>query len=203
MPRLQIQRLPALGGFEELRILEAEVNLREATRVAEQARPAKAAKLHRGEAGQLAETQFDLAERTMGLVRAIQDLPEGDTRFSQEVQLLQSVSVVMREAVGILEGGDTGPRAIAAETEAIELLLQSRSVNPQNRGGGGGGTEPGGGGTGSTQESALALVGAGVNLKEQRLSRETMQATGVTGRWLPEEYRGGLDQYFSQLEQAP
>ena len=56
--------------------------------------------------------------------------------------------------------------AIAAETEAIELLLKSKKINP--RGGGGGGANPGGGGGGTTNDSALALLGAGLNEKEVR-----------------------------------
>ena len=50
----------------------------------------------------------------------------------------------MDEATEILARPETGSPAIAAETEAIELLLQSKRINP--KGGGGGGSNPGGGG---------------------------------------------------------
>ena len=87
----------------------------------------------------------------------------------------------------------------AAETEAIELLLQCKRINPKR--GGGGASSPGGGGTGTTQDSALALLGSGLNQNEKREAREVAQATGETGRVLPEEFRAGLDEYFNRLEQ--
>ena len=111
---------------------------------------------------------------------------------------MSQVSNVMEDAAGILARHDTGPPAVAAETEAIELLLQSKRINP--KGGGGGGATPGGGGGGTTQDSALALLGAGLNEKEVRESPTAEQAVGETGPAWPEEYRAGLDQYFSRLE---
>ncbi len=104
----------------------------------------------------------------------------------------------MDEATEILARPETGPAAIGAETEAIELLLQSKQINP--RGGGGGGSSPGGGGGGDTLDSALALLGAGCNEKEVREERDVGQATGADGSTLPEEFRAGLDQYFNRLE---
>ena len=91
-----------------------------------------------------------------------------------------------------------GRPAIAAETEAIELLLQSRRINPG--GGGGGGANPGGGGGGTTSDSAMSLVGRGVNDKEVRDSRGVSHSTGDAGTTLPEEFRSGLDEYFNRLE---
>jgi hypothetical protein len=106
----------------------------------------------------------------------------------------------MKDAEKLLTAHETGTQAIAAETEAIELLLQCKRINP--KGGGGGGTSPGGGGTGTTQDSALALLGSGLNQKERREARDVMQATGESGRVLPEEFRAGLDAYFERLEQG-
>jgi hypothetical protein len=105
----------------------------------------------------------------------------------------------MGEAADILASAETGPPAVAAETEAIELLLQSKRINP--KGGGGGGANPGGGGGGTTQDSALALLGAGLNEKEVRESQDTEQSSGESGSTLPEEFRHGLDQYFDRLEE--
>ena len=89
----------------------------------------------------------------------------------------------MGEATEILAQPETGKPAIAAETEAIELLLQSKRINP--KGGGGGGSTPGGGGTGTTNDSALALFGGGVNDKEVREDRGISQATGEPARPCP------------------
>ena len=114
------------------------------------------------------------------------------------MRLLAQVAEVMHEASGILAGPETGPTAIAAETEAIELLLQSKRINP--KGGGGGGSSPGGGGKGTTKDSAMALLGKGVNQKEVRQDRGVSQATGEAGPSLPEEFRAGLDEYFNRLD---
>ena len=107
----------------------------------------------------------------------------------------------MVETIDILATPDTGPKALGAETEAIELLLaaQAAAANRGGGGGGGGGTTPGGGGTGTATTSALALVGAG-NRTVAEAGGEDEQATGVSGRVLPEEFRAGLDTYFNRLE---
>jgi hypothetical protein len=192
--------LPPSMILEALRILEAEVNLREATRVAEQAKAATSETEHQGESKRLSETQDEIRERTDQLIQAIVDLPEGESRFPKEIKLLGAASNAMNDAQGLLAKHDTGSAAIAAETEAIEWLLQSKKINP--RGGGGGGSDPGGGGGGTTQDSALALMGSGTNVKEKREARNVSQTTGERSRVLPEEFRQGLDQYFNQLEQA-
>lgn len=190
--------LPPSVILEVLRILEGEVNLREATRVAEQAREAVEQGVHDSEAVKLSSVQTELRDRTDVVVQTIIDLPKGNERFAKEIKLLSSVSTVMIDAAGILESADTGINAIAAETEAIELLLQCKRINPKS--GGGGGTSPGGGGKGDTQDSAIALLGSGLNQNERREQRAATQATGETGRVLPEEFRAGLDAYFNRIE---
>jgi hypothetical protein len=184
--------------LEILQILEGEINLREETHVAEQAKSAVEAEKHATESKRLGTTQETLDGRVEKVVERIRQLPDGEAEFAKEIALLTQVSVVMKDAAGILASADTGPPAIAAETEAIELLLQSKRVNP--KAGGGGGANPGGGGGGTTQDSALALLGAGLNPKEVREDKGTEQAVGETGQAWPEEYRAGLDQYFSRLE---
>ena len=187
--------------LEVLQILEAEVNLREETRVAEQARPGVKAQEHKRQAGKLAETQRGIEGRTEKVAEKIRDLPDGDEEFGYEIALLGRVAEVMGEAAGILARPETGSPAIGAETEAIELLLRSRRINPK-AGGGGAGSTPGGGGTGTTMDSALALLGSGLNDKEVREDRGVAQATGDSGPSLPEEFRTGLDEYFNRLEKG-
>jgi hypothetical protein len=184
--------------LEAMHILEAEVNLREETRVAEQSRPALKKEDYVKRSGKLSETQDGLSERVAKLTVRITELPDGEAEFAKEIALLNRVEEVMIEAADILDRPDTGSAAIAAETEAIELLLQSKRINP--KGGGGGGSSPGGGGGGTTSDSALALIGSGVNEKEVREDRGVSQATGESGTALPEEFRAGLDEYFNRLE---
>ncbi len=193
--------LPPSVVLEVLQILEGEINLREETRVAEQARPALAAEDFAKQAKGLAKVQDALTERVAKVIDRIIDLPDSETEFANEITLLDQVGVIMHEATGILKTPETGSTAIAAETDAVELLLQSKRINP--KGGGGGGSSPGGGGGGTTQDSALALVGQGVNQKEVRQDPGTSQSTGESGPALPEEYRSGLDQYFNKLERGP
>ncbi|TWU00773.1 hypothetical protein [Stieleria varia] len=190
--------LPPSVILEVLQILEGEVNLREETRVTEQAREAMEKDDHKSEAIRLSETQDGLRDRTDQVIERIEQLPEGAAKFAKEIDLLTAVSRVMVEAREILVSAETGSAAIAAETEAIELLLRCKRINP--KGGGGGGSSPGGGGQGDTQDAALALLGTGVNEKEQRRATDVTQATGETGRALPEEFRAGLDEYFNRLE---
>ncbi len=192
--------LPPSIVLEVLQILEGEVNLREETRVAEQARPAIEAAEHHQAAEKLADTQRTLDERVRKVVERILQLPDAETEFAYELALLGQVSAVMRDASEILAQPETGAPAIAAETEAIELLLRSRRINP--KAGGGGGPTPGGGGGGTTLDSALALLGRGVNEQEVREDHGISQTTGNTGPGLPEEFRPGLDEYFNQLERS-
>jgi len=192
--------LPPSIVLEAMKILEAEINLREETRVAEQARRALAGDEYSQRAGKLKAAQDALSQRIADLTIRIRELPDGEEDFAKEIMLLGRVELVMDEAADILGRPETGSQAIAAETEAIELLLQSKRINP--RGGGGGGSSPGGGGSGSTNDSALALIGSGLNDKEVREDRGVSQATGETGSELPEEFRAGLDEYFNRLERG-
>jgi hypothetical protein len=193
--------LPPSIVLEVLQILEGEINLREETRVAEQAKAAVEAKKHVAEANRLSVSQAAFQDRVVKVVERIRALPDGDADFAKEIALLGQVSTVMKDATRILAGPDTGPPAVAAETEAIELLLKSKRINPN--GGGSGGSTPGHGGGGNTQDSALALLGAGMNQKEVRESPGTQQSVGETGPVWPEEFRAGLDKYFSGLESHP
>ena len=193
--------LPPSVVLEVLQILEGEVNLRDETRVAEQARPALAADEFGKQAHGLSRTQDSLRDRTIKVTARIRDLPDAEEEFGKELALLEEVAQVMDDATGILARPDTGTEAIAAETDAIELLLQTKRIDP--KGGGGGGSSPGGGGRGTTDTPAIALIGNGLNKEEVRQDRGVSQATGDTGPALPEEYRSGLDQYFNKLDRGP
>lgn len=190
--------LPPSIVLEVLQVLEAEMNLREETRVAEQARTAIKLPEHQKEARRLSHSQDELRDRVDKVLVRIRELPDAEADFAKELHLLTQVSSIMREATDLLARPETGAPALAIETEIIELLLQSRRFNPKS--GGGGGDSPGGGGTGTTQDSALALVGQGVNEKERREDQDTTQATGTAGTTFPEEFRAGLDEYFNRLD---
>jgi hypothetical protein len=176
------------------------MDLREETRAAEQAKPTLNKDAYGQRATGLATTQEELAVRVGNVTEQICELPDGEAKFGDEIALLGRVEEVMREAAQLLSRPDTGPEPIAAETEAIELLLLSRRINP--KGGGGGGSSPGGGSTGDTDQSALALLGSGVERQAKYEPRAIQQATGNSGVELPAEYRHGLDAFFEALEQS-
>jgi len=196
------ESVPPEVVLETMKILEEEVNLREETRVAQQAKDAVDPEAFAATAAALADRQEGLADRIVDIVDRLLEEPEGERQFAQELGLFDKVEEVMVEAADILGSPETGPKAIGAETEAIELLLAAQAASSNGGGGGGGGGAggtPGGGATGTTSDSALALVGAG-NRSAAEAGGEGEQATGVSGRVLPDEFRAGLDAYFNRLE---
>lgn len=182
-----------------MKILTAEIALREETRGLEQAKSQLANEKFAASAQGLFDTQRELTHRTDAAIEKIIELPEGEQNFGKEIAQLGNAADAMKDAVLILGSPDTGSRAIAAETEAIEWLLQAKRAG---KGGGGGGADPGGGNrTGANlTSSALALLGESQEKQAKLVDRETNQATGKAGRELPEEFRAGLDRYFEALE---
>jgi hypothetical protein len=190
--------LPPEIVLKVMQVLRDEMKLRDETREEETARPALEVKKYTDAANMLGYTQTDLNTRTQSAQSDIVALPDGASKFPKEIRLLQQVSSVMDDAEGILYKPDTGPQAIGAETEAIELLLQAKR---SGKNGGGGGSNPGGGGTAaSASEAALADLGPGSDADAVVAARPVGQATGKAGREFPEEYKMGLDQYFSLIE---
>lgn len=194
--------LPPSIVLEVMQILEAEMNLRDRTRVAEQSKPAAPSDQYQGSVKELVETQKQLRDRIVVVGEKIEELPDGSKEFAKEIELMQMVELAMNDAWSTLKRPDTGKAAVAAETEAIELLLSSKRINPKSKGGGGG-SNPGGGGSGDTTDAAIAMVGPGVNEKEARQDNAVEQATGTSGSSLPEEFRYGLDQYFERIDRRP
>ena len=184
-----------------MRILEAEIGLRDETRSLEQVREALAREQYGARADPLADAQAELARRTTELTESVRQLPEGDAKFGKDIAVLTRVALVMNEAHGLLSRPETGSETIAAETEAIELLLQTRRASPKGSGGGSG-SSPGSGGSGDTDKPALALLDMGQQRDIVIPKRVVDQATGVTGAELPAEYRSGLDAYFGALENS-
>jgi hypothetical protein len=182
-----------------MKILTEEVALRDETRATQQAKPQMKKEKHREAAKAFTVTQQGLTDRTDTVIEKIIDLPDGEQDFKKEIAQLTNAANAMNDAEEILDSLDTGPEAIAAETEAIEWLLMAKRAGS---GGGGGGGDPGAGSRSgaATSASALALLGQSKEKKAKVQDRETNQATGKSGRDLPEEFRAGLDRYFEVLE---
>lgn len=193
--------LPPEIVLKVMQALHDEMALRDETRELEKSRPALEQIDFWGKAARLSNNQGKIADHLVTAIEDILALPEGESNFGKELQLLSAVTEVMAEAKAILALPDTGDRAVGAETEAIELLLQAKRMKPS--GGGGGGSDPGGGGTATQASSAaLANLGAGSDAEAQVASRAVGQATGRAGREFPDEFRAGLDAYFNALEKA-
>ncbi len=190
--------LPPEIVLKVMKSLRDEMKLRDETRELENAKAALKEGEHGKKSATLASKQFGIQANTRGAFDDILRLPQGNEKFGKELKLLDAVMHVMDEAAGILDKPDTGAPAIAAETEAIELLLQAKR---QGKGGGGGGSNPGGGSGGSaTGDAALADLGPGTDADTNVNARPVGQATGKAGRELPEEFKTGLDAYFNKLE---
>ena len=177
---------------EVMRIINREIQLREETRELEQAKEALTPDEYSERSIALYDTQITLTEDTREVEAQISFLPNANERFIQgQLAKVARAAEVMEEVEDILAEPDTGPRAIAAITEVIEILLQTRRLPnaPMIT------TAP------PATASALSLLGVGDDSGRASIeNRSPRQATGKTGRVLPEEFRQGLDTYFDALE---
>ena len=201
---VELPSLPPEIVLEVLRIINREIQLREETREVENARDTLNADKYYERSEGLSDTQYEIAEDTLEVARQISLLPEFNTpRIRQQYAKVSAAAEVMEEAETILAKPETGPEAIAAISEVIEILLQTQRLPNTPGGGGGGGDTPGGGGNVFAQlVSAMALGSGGGDDSGQAFieKRSPKQAIGKTGRVLPEEFRQGLDAYFNVLE---
>ncbi|MEM1441097.1 MAG: hypothetical protein AAGF67_02065 [Verrucomicrobiota bacterium] len=193
--------LPPEIVLDIMKVLQEQMYLRDETREMESVKPALASDVYESRVFPLELSQEDLRERIDLVQSDILEIPNGAATFGSELQLLRLVSDIMREARAVLARPDTGREVIAAQTEAIELLLQSK--RQQGQGSGSGGSSPGDGGqaqgSGSSALSDVALPDA--ERRESGASeRDVDQWTGKAGRTLPEEFRRGLDTYFNSIE---
>ena len=119
--------LPPEIVLKVMQALRDEMKLRDETRETENSKAALEAEQFERDARMLGENQGKIEGHTQSAVEDILALPEGASKFPKELRLLNAVVAVMQEAQGILDKPDTGSTAVAAETEAIELLLQAES----------------------------------------------------------------------------
>ena len=189
---VELPNLPPEIVVEVMRIINREIQLREETRELEQAKEALTTDEYYERSIALYDTQITLTEDTCEVEAQISLLPDAHERFIQnQLAKVARAAEVMEEVEDILAAPDTGPRAIAAITEVIEILLQTGRVPnaPMIT------TAP------PATASALMLLGVGDDTGRASIeNRSPRQATGKAGRVLPEEFRQGLDAYFDALE---
>ncbi len=191
---MELPNLPPEIILRVLRVIDREMQLREETREVEQARNALTEDEYYLRSEPLSDTQYDLAEETLEIAEEILLLPDADTPFiQQQYQKVARAAEVMDETESILATPETGPKAIAAITEVIEILLETRRT-PN--------TPPITNAPPATA-AAIMLMGAGDGDDSGQAfieKRAPQQTIGRAGRVLPEEYRQGLDVYFNILE---
>ena len=189
---MNLPNLPPEIVLEVLRIIDREIQLREETRELEQAKEAITRDAYTERSIALYDTQITLTEDTHEVAAQISLLPTAEEPLiQQQLAKVTAAADVMDEVEDILAEPDTGPKAIAAITEVIEILLQTCRVpnTPMVM------TAP------PATAAALTLMGIGDDTGTAFIeNRSPRQATGKAGRVLPEEFRQGLDAYFNVLE---
>ena len=191
---MELPNLPPEIILRVLRVIDREMQLREETREVEQAKNALTEDEYYLRSEPLSDTQYDLAEETLEIAEEILLLPEANTPFiQQQYQKVARAAEVMDETESILATPETGPKAIAAITEVIEILLETRRTP----------NAPPITNAPPATAAAIMLMGAGDGDDSGQAfieKRSPLQTTGRAGRVLPEEYRQGLDVYFNILE---
>ena len=189
---MELPNLPPEIVLEVLRIIDREIQLREETRELEQAKEAITTDAYTERSIALYDTQITLTEDTREVAAQISLLPTAEEpHIQQQLAKVTAAADVMDEVEDILAEPDTGPKAIAAITEVIEILLQTCRIpnTPPIT------TAP------PATAAALMLMGIGDDTGTAFIeNRSPRQATGKAGRVLPEEFRQGLDAYFNVLE---
>jgi len=129
-----------------------------------------------------------LAERIQWLTNRTE---LGKEVLGAQIAKVTNAAVVMDEVEGLLAKLETGPPTIAAISEVIEILLETARLP----------NAPMVVKAPPATASALMLVGLGDDGSRAFIEERTPgQATGKSGRKLPEEFRQGLDVYLNALE---
>ncbi|MCC9599726.1 hypothetical protein LOC67_04065 [Stieleria sp. JC731] len=183
--------------LEVLRVLKSEVDLREETRQAERGRKAMAADDYASEAIRLSESQDSIRDRLDQVIDSLQTDRDSAIQFAAEAEVLSAARAAMVDASETMVQPDTGPSVIAAQTEAIELLLRSRKVDPSTGGASNSASSSGG----DTDQEAIKLVGDALNEMATQRSGEVSTTTGASSFEVPQRMRADLDRYFMRLEQ--
>ncbi len=195
-------RLPAAILLEILRIIYDQIDVRDETRTLAQVQPVDDAARQDVEerAAAQAVQQMSIQQRTLNTISDIRAIPGGIEKFKDELQKLNKAVQHMDDASAMLVDGQVTDAILAAQTAAIEALIESR------RGGGGSGSGGGDSGSGSlaggsTDRVPLDLVGPASDQGAKIQPRQAGEGTGKTGRVLPDEYREGLDAFLNKLNQ--
>ena len=185
--------------LEVLKITEAEMELRDATREAEQAREARTAEQVAAAAGPLAEEQEDLVLRTDDVIQDIRELPEGEFEFEREIQTLRGARAAMDEAFVLLDDELTGasrrsprrPRRSSSSCARVAPAAQvaAAAARPLARAG-----------KAAPRPPARSPSRAAPSAPRRRSRRDVDRSTSRTASRIPAEFVEVLGRYFDALE---
>ena len=187
-----LPNLPPKIILQVLRIIDGQIQLRDETRELNQAKKVIKSNVYQQRVEGLHQTQQELGQQALEVIEQIEDLPNvGEELIQRQLNKVIDATDVMDEVKEILATPDTGPQAIAAESEVIEILLETGRLP----------NEPLVMKVPPTSTPALMLIGSGDDGSKAFIeNRAPEQAIGKAGRILPEEFRQGLDAYFDALE---
>jgi hypothetical protein len=196
------ESLPPALLLEIMRIIGDEIDLRNETRTLDQLigkseRTLDTSDGLKDRATGLAVQQMGIQERTLNVSQDIRALPNAMKNFDKELSKLKKGVQAMDEASALLTDLKVGAHTNAAQTAAIEALLEAR----RGGGGGSGGGDDGGGSmaSGTTRRLPMDMIGPGRDAGAKIAPRQVGEGVGKTGRQLPEEFREGLDSIFNEL----
>ena len=193
--------LPPAIVLEVMRQIEAEMNLRDETRVFEQSRAAMDEQERRERNDGLTVYQMSVQERSLDTIEDIKRLPGGEKTFRDQLGKLTNAASAMNDATGMLFDYTTGDPAIAAETAAIEALLESRRIEPPP-------SNPPPPQGSSSQDGSESLAGnrAAMDMFNpaegqfgQPQARGVGAGTSASSDNVPERFRSGVDNFTNQL----
>jgi hypothetical protein len=195
------ESIPPALLLEIMRIIGDEIDLREETRTLDQLTGSSNSVLEASEdlrdrATGLAVQQMDIQERTLNVSQDIRAIPDAAKNFDKELSKLKKGVQAMDDASALLTELNVGKQTNAAQTAAIEALLEAR------RSGGGDGSGNSGSGSmasGTTRRLPMDMVGPGRDAGARVTPRQVGEGVGKTGKQLPEEFREGLDSIFNEL----
>ena len=192
--------LPPAILLEVLRQVEDEMNLRDETRGFNLSRKAMSSDEQQQRNDGLTVYQMAVQERSLDTIDNIRQLADGEQHFGRTLGKLRKAVQSMDEATGMLFDSTTDAPVLAAESAAIEALLESRRFTPPNSN-----SDPEEDNSGLDGSESLADAASPMSrlkpggLDPQIAPRDVGAGTSANFANVPERFRDGVDSFTNQL----
>lgn len=191
--------LPPSIVLDVLKQIDDEMNLRDETRGFDRARAAMSATEQQERNDALTVLQMEIEERSLNTIDDIYALPNGGRSFDSEISKMKNAVTAMNEAMGMLYDQTTGEPTLAAESAAIEALLESRRQDPPKNDN----PDP----SDSEKDGSESLAGGSSSMDRLGLGKTNPKAsprdvgagTAANNDRIPERYRDGIDSFTNAL----